>query len=133
MINNAFKPDYGLFMSTLGLNGDIEQVFYDIPINHLVRVDFYTVTTMVNLVQAGKEFALSLDLDTEKYNTLYSILPVHLKNSVNKWFNDPDSLYSTIEFDSPIMIRKISAKAGGKQTAHNGEEFIPFIVDSFTV
>lgn len=133
MVNDVFKPDYGLFMNALGINEDIGQDFYDIPIDHLVRVDFYTVTTMVNLVQAGQEYALSLDFDKEQFNTLFLALPAHLQGQVKNWYHDPDSLYSTIEFDTPIIINKVSAKSGEKQTAHNGEKFIPFIVDNLTV
>jgi hypothetical protein len=124
------KPDFGLYHLQAGLRRSVAHSFYDIPIDHLSRISQDSVSTMVNIVHSDVEYAISFDLTGNTIFQLLAIVPSDLKNSILTWLADSTTLYKTIEFPSPIIIKTLSATLGIVQTGQNGEKFVPFIVQT---
>ncbi|MBG1269282.1 type I restriction enzyme HsdR N-terminal domain-containing protein [Nostoc sp. WHI] len=69
-------PDYGIYLYKLGYTDqEIAYLFYEIPIDHIVRVDDQTLSILINLVPDGVEFALSFDFDFENLIELVNLAP----------------------------------------------------------
>lgn len=122
------KPDYGFNLFQSGLRNDIAHNFYDIQIDHISRIDSETISTMINLVKGGVEFAASFDLASNAVLQLFSGLPHELQKVCAAWLADPNTLYKTLDFPSPIVIKHIQATLGAIQSGQNGEKFVPFVV-----
>ena len=123
------KPDYGKFLSDSGLRKNIEHHFYDVPINHLSRIDISTLSTLVTIVQQGREFAVSYDFTKDKFKSLLDVLHSPLREKVSAWISNPNSIYTSYDFDYPVNVQRISAQLGELQTGHSGEVFVPLAVN----
>lgn len=126
------KPDYGKFLSDSGIRKNIEHNFYDVPINHLSRIDISTLSTMVNIVQEGREFAVSFDFTKDKLIRLLAVLQSPLREKVSVWLNNPQSIYTSYDFDYSVTVQHITAILGELQTGQSGEVFVPLLVNKIS-
>lgn len=69
-------PDYGLHLYKLGYtNQEVAYFFYEIPVDHINRVDDETLSILVNLAPNRVEFALSFDFSFERLVELVNLAP----------------------------------------------------------
>lgn len=69
-------PDYGLHLHKLGYTDeDIAYFFYEMPVDHVDRVDDETLSILANLARNGVEFALSFDFSFERLVELVNLAP----------------------------------------------------------
>ncbi len=69
-------PDYGRHLYKLGYTDqNIAHFFYEMPVDHIARVDDETLSILVNLAPDGVEFALSFDFSFERLVELVNLAP----------------------------------------------------------
>ena len=125
---NNMKPDYGKFLIESGIKKDLQHNFYDIPFDHLSRIDENTISTLANIEQNGQSFAASFDISKNNFSALLEAFPLQLEKNISEWINNPNSLHSSINFDVPFKIKHISAILGDFQKGQYGEVFAPMVV-----
>ena len=126
----SMKPDFGIFLLNSGMR-NVEQIFYDLAIDHLSIIDQNTITSIFNYTFQEKEFAVSLSLDVTKlYIDLIESMPKSLQKRTREWINDKKN--KTFEFGNPITINYISAMPGKEQEDEYGKRFIPLVVQKIT-
>jgi hypothetical protein len=92
-------------------------VFYDVPIDHVSLTDVPNLTTMVNKVENGVEYAVSFDFSDDAAPQLIAKAP-ELGAALRKT--------KTVALQPPLLLN-IEASLGPLQRSPK-ETFAPFIV-----
>lgn len=120
-------PDYGLHLYKLGyVDQKVLHFFYEVPIDHIIRVDGDTFITGSNIVNDGAEFALSFDFDTEKLIEIVKLAPESQQDDILKGLVQQPFKVDII----PPFSVNITAQLGSlTQTKY--EDIMPMIVKNF--
>jgi len=111
------KPDYGAYLHARHTSPTTMMVFYDVRIDHVSLTDVPNLTTMVNKVEDGVEYAVSFDFSDDAAVQLIVKAP-ELGAALKK--------ATTFALSPPIVLH-IEASLGPLQRSAR-ETFAPLIV-----
>ncbi len=118
-------PDYGLMILRSGL-GQVTQYLYDVPLTHLSVSAPGLLTSIVNKVHAGVEYAVSFDLSPPFAEAVLAKLePNERRAAIAALARARPG--QTVEFSYPVVVH-LQARLGTPQRV-TAEEFIPLVVE----
>lgn len=120
-------PDYGLYLYKLGYTDqNIAHFFYEIPVDHIARVDDKTLSIFVNFAPDGVEFALSFDFSFERLVDLVNLAPENQKHYILDGLRRQPYQVNIV----PPFTVSVEAYLGSLTKA-KFEDLIPMIVKKF--
>ena len=121
----SYKPDYGLRLMNTGIDGDVDQFFYDFRLYSLTLLSRGQYSTMVDMPCDGEVCAFSLDFNQRQLEQILSkaspAVAAFLSAEVSR---DPVSP-RTIDFDGEVAFA-VRARLGHRQVIQR-ETFVPFV------
>lgn len=120
------KPDYGAFLHAQGIGSGVELVFYDVPISHISLTDVPCLTTMVNKVENGVEYAVSFDFTDEAAAHLLARCPKSIMAALTRATQSRKASGRTITLERPISLT-LEARLGELQQSAT-DQFAPLLV-----
>ncbi|WP_333875670.1 hypothetical protein [Methylobacter sp.] len=121
-------PDYGTMLYKAGIKSHVIQYDYDVPVDHIVRVNDHTFSINLNRMVGDIEYAVAYDFDAGKLSALLKTLPE------NKAFNIVELLTRQpykANIQPPHKINITSIIGEPTETMH--EIIIPLIVREFNI
>lgn len=120
------RPDHGAYLHAQRISATVSLVFYDVPIDHVSVTDTSTVTTLVNKVEKGTEYAISFDFTEEAVAQLLARAPGGTLGTLERAARGPTPRARTVEFTPPLRVQ-LEARVIPLQRVR-GEFFAPLLV-----
>ncbi len=118
------KPDYGLMLVSGG-QGNVLQCFYAVPLSHFSVSGPNLITSMMNLLHDGVEYAVSFDFGPKEVVAALMKAPVAQRNQVEGDLRKA-KIGDMIALKPPLVV-DLQARTGEIQTGAN-EQFVPLVV-----
>lgn len=125
------KPDFGLHLKKMGLgHEDVVTHFLMEHIQSIARVNDNLYTIISYMAFGDDEYATSFDFDQDRYEQFLALLPEAERTSIRQALSEQPYIAHFSE-DNNLMFN-ITAQIGDKVFSNENEEYLPFIVDSFS-
>ena len=127
----SMKPDLGLFHLSNGFDGEDGIFFYGVEFSDIdfISVELCSVMFEIPFGENGELYAMSLDFDSNILRQLILKLPIALQEEfINA--NEGRTLPFQANLPHPVSTTVINCRLGEKQTTAEGEQFVPFIIQS---
>ena len=125
-LEGTLRPDYGALLHAKQIDPSVGQVFYDVPIDHISLTDAPGLTTMINRVDAGVEYAVSFDFTDRAAGDLMKRLPETIHGALEKAAQGSGGRECTVSI-SPSLRVNLEARLGPLQQSPT-EVFAPLVV-----
>ena len=118
------KPDYGLMLVSGGQR-NVLQCFYAVPLSHFSVSGPNLLTSMINLLHDGVEYALSFDFGPKEVAAALKKAPVAQRKQVEGDLRKA-KIGDMIALEPPLVV-DLQARPGEIQSGAN-EQFVPLVV-----
>lgn len=119
-------PDYGVYLFKQGITKNIKQFNYEVPVDHIARVNDYTFSININRVAGDVEYAVAFDFDKKRLVEFLNTMP---KERAEKVFSALTRQPYSVDIQPPHEVNIISRL--GEPTKTKFEEIIPLIIKAF--
>lgn len=99
------KPDYGAYLHARGISTRAVLAFDRVPVDHVSLTDVPSLTTMVNRVEDGTEYAVSFDFTDEAAAHLLAKAPPESLAALERAAGAALASHRTVRFNPPILAR----------------------------
>jgi hypothetical protein len=120
------KPDYGAYLHSKGVASGVTLLFCDVAVDHVSLTDIPNLTTLVNKVEDGTEYAISFDFTDEAAAHLLAKAPYDLSPALERAAQATTVRGRTVSFERPLVLH-LEAKLTPLQRSPL-EVFAPLLV-----
>jgi len=122
------KPDYGAYLHSVGISPGVSLHFYDVPVSHVSLTDVPNLTTLINKVENGTEYAVSFDFTDDAAAHLLAKVPNGVLEALQDAAHASTVRERTVEFEAPVVVTLEATLTPLQQSP--SEVFAPLLVRS---
>lgn len=114
--------DLGLHIKRLGFNSNIEMFFYDLPLDHIAKLENDLYTTSLSITIDDNNYCVSFDFDHKTAMQLEGKIP---HNALGLLLRPLTDAIRKIEFENRIVRINVKCVLSGELVENDDEIFLP--------
>jgi|ERR1700741_883766 len=127
----GFMPDLGIALRQTGFNkNDLDFLFTCTAFNFVAKLDESNYTLSTSQRDNGIDYIIQLDFSKDLFESFISSIPTEMQSEIRTGLSrNPFTVYLP---DEDFIEISVSARLGNEVYSNQFEQYIPFIVQSFS-